>query len=324
MIENLNQEKHTENLDQPEIVVVGSVNLDFVVEVESIPVTGETVIGGDLSFIPGGKGANQAVAAARLGRRTAIIGRVGDDSNGLILRKSIESAGVAVDGLLTTNDTPSGAALIAIDANGDNAIVVSPGSNNRLSADDVTQHNHLISSASAVLLQLEVPLTTVEAAVRCASGIVILNPAPVPKTPLPTALLKKVTILVPNQTELARLAGYDNPTVVDRHTAVQLARRLATETVVVTLGADGAVVVTDTDAIHVAAPQVKVIDTTAAGDAFCAALADALISGASPAEATRWATQVGAATTTKSGAQPSLPTVAAVKEMYLVTTDTAT
>ena len=161
-----------------DIVVVGSVNLDFVVEVSAIPVTGETVLGGDLRRIPGGKGANQAVAAARLGRRTLMIGRVGDDDAGSTLRAALESASVDTVGLLTTGETPSGVALIAVDSNGDNTIVVSPGANGRLSAADVERQADVLAAVALVLLQLEVPLEAVAAAMDCARGIVVLNPAP--------------------------------------------------------------------------------------------------------------------------------------------------
>ncbi|MDE0268034.1 MAG: ribokinase [Acidimicrobiaceae bacterium] len=305
---------------ESEVVVVGSINLDFVVEVERIPTAGETVRGSDLRYIPGGKGANQAVASARLGRSTALIGRVGYDNSGALLKQSVKSAGVATEGLMTTPGMPSGSALIAVDASGDNAIVVSPGSNGKLSAADVKQHSNLLSTASVVLLQLEVPVEAVAAAVQCASSsIVILNPAPAPEEPLPNALLEQVDLLIPNQTEVAKLAGYDSPSdsdpVIDRSTAVQLARKLPTKAVIVTLGANGAAVVTDTESTHIPAPKVTALDTTGAGDAFCAALADALIDNASLTEATRWATQVGAATTMRAGAQPSLPTTAEVKEL---------
>ena len=303
---------------KPEVAVVGSANLDLVVEVETVPVAGETVLGGDLRRIPGGKGANQAVAASRLGRRVAMIGRVGDDDAGTMLRAAMESAGVDTACLLATGDTPSGTALIAVGADGDNAIVVSPGANGHLNSADVEGAAGVLSAAEVVLLQLEVPLEAVSAAVRCARGTVVLNPAPAPAATLPAELLDGVDVIVPNQTELATMAGHAGLSPiggVDPETAVALARGLPVAAAVVTLGAAGAMVVTPTDATHVPAPAVVPVDTTAAGDAFCGALADALVGGADLVGATRWAVRVGAAATLRHGAQPSLPTRADIEHL---------
>lgn len=302
----------------PEVAVVGSANLDLVVEVETIPVAGETVLGGDLRLIPGGKGANQAVAAARLGRRVAMIGRVGDDDAGRRLRSAIDSAGVDTASLLTAGDAPSGTALIAVGADGDNAIVVSPGANGRLSSADVEGAAGVLAAADVVLLQLEVPLEAVSTAVRRAGGTVVLNPAPAPVSMLSLDLLDGVDVIVPNQTELATMAGHAGLSPigdVDPETAVALARGLPVAAAVVTLGAAGAIVVTPTDATHVPAPAVMPVDTTAAGDAFCGALADALVGGADLVAATEWAVRVGAAATLRQGAQPSLPTPAEVESL---------
>ena len=301
-----------------EVVVVGSINLDLVVDVATIPVAGETVLGGDLRRIPGGKGANQAVAAARLGRRVAMVGRVGDDDAGSILRAALTSAGVDTTNLRTNHDTPSGTALIAVGANGDNTIVLSPGANGRVSAADVAEAADVVGAAAVVLLQLEVPLEVVAAAVSSARGLVVLNPAPAPAAPLPPDVLDGVDVLVPNQTELATMAGHAGLSAignVDPATAVALARGLPVAAVVVTLGAAGAMVVTPTEATHVPAPAVGPVDTTAAGDAFCGALADALVDGADLVGAARWAVRVGAAATLRPGAQPSLPTAAEVERL---------
>ncbi len=302
----------------PEVAVVGSANLDLVVAVETIPVAGETVLGGDLRRIPGGKGANQAVAAARLGRRVAMIGRLGDDDAATTLRSAMDAAGVDTTWLLNTDGTPSGTALIAVGADGDNAIVVSPGANGRVSSADVANTAQVLGAAAVVLLQLEVPLEAVEAAVRHARGTVVLNPAPAPSSMLPDELLDGVDVIVPNQTELATLAGYAGLSAigkVDPDTAVALARGLSVAAAVVTLGAAGAMVVTPTDATHVPAPAVEPVDTTAAGDAFCGALADALVDGADLVRAAEWAVRVGAAATLRPGAQPSLPTPLEVDQL---------
>ncbi|MYA74430.1 MAG: ribokinase [Acidimicrobiaceae bacterium] len=288
-----------------EIAVVGSANLDLVVEVPRVPLVGETVLGGDLSRIPGGKGANQAVAAARLGRSVAMIGRIGDDEGGRILRAALETDGVDTSHLTTTPDAPNGVALIAVGADGDNSIVVSPGANSRLSVAEIDAAGDVLGAAEVTLVQLEVPVDAVVAATESAGGIVVLNPAPAPSSPLPPKLLEAVDVIVPNQTELALLTGYNG--TVDASIAADLARQLPIPTVVVTLGALGALAVVEGEVSHIAAPVVDPVDTTAAGDSFCGALADALVRKEPIVDAVRWAVRVGAATTLRTGAQPSLP-----------------
>ena len=206
-------------------------------------------------------------------------------------------------------------------SDGDNAIVVSPGANARVSATDMERAVDVIAAARVVLVQLEVPVEAVAAAVRVAQGTVVLNPAPAPAAALPGPLLDAIDVLVPNQTELASLArhaGLSTSTAVDADLAVALARELPVAAVVVTLGAAGAMVVTPTDATHVPAPEVTPVDTTAAGDAFCGALADALADGADLVSAARWAVRVGAAATLRAGAQPSLPTRPEVDKLLSV------
>ncbi|MDE2754709.1 MAG: PfkB family carbohydrate kinase, partial [Gemmatimonadota bacterium] len=201
--------------------------------------------------------------------------------------------------------------VIAVGADGGNAIVVSAGANGRVNSADVKRAADVVEAAEVVLLQLEVPLEAVSAAVHRARGTVVLNPAPAPAAMLPPDLLDRVDVIVPNQTELATLAGHAGLSPiggVDPETAVALARGLPVAAAVVTLGAAGAMVVTPADATHVPAPTVTPVDTTAAGDAFCGALADALVGGADLVEATEWAVKVGAAATLRPGAQPSLPT----------------
>ena len=296
--------------------MVGSANLDLVVEVPRLPLVGESVLGGDLSRIPGGKGANQAVAAARLGRSVAMIGRVGDDEGGRMLRAALKADGVDTAHLTTTPDTPNGVALIAVGADGDNSIVVSPGANNRLSVDDVAAAADVLGAAAVTLVQLESPVDAVLAAAESAGGVVVLNPAPAPSSPLPARLLEEVDVIVPNQTELALLTGHDGP--VDAEVAARLAARLPVQAVVVTLGALGALVVVEGvegEVTHIPAPVVDPVDATAAGDSFCGALADALVRTEPMVDAVRWAVRVGAATTLRPGAQPSLPTPAEVASL---------
>lgn len=293
------------------IMVVGSANLDIVVPVPHHPAPGETVLGGDHSQVPGGKGANQAVAAARLGREVSFIGCIGDDPAGSVLRESLESAGVGTGALRVAMGAPSGIALITVAADGDNAIVVSPGANVILSPADIRQHADMLID-TVTLLQLEIPLETSIAAAQTATGIVILDPAPAPADGLPDELLAAVDIVAPNETELALLAGR-SVDAQDMDDVVDAARSLSVDTVVVTLGSRGAMVVGEVTA-HVPAPLVRAIDTTAAGDAFRSALGSELARGRDLVDAASFAVRVGAATTLRFGAQPSLPTAAEVNE----------
>jgi ribokinase len=255
---------------------------------------------------PGGKGANQAVAAARLGRRVAMVGCVGDDAAGRELLGSLAGAEVDTDRVRVVDGVPSGTAFITVGDDGENQIVISPGANARLTAADVAGAQPVLEAAAVTLLQLEVPLEAVAAAAAAAAGRVVLNPAPV--RDLPGELLAKVDVLVPNRVELAQLAGARPPSSVED--AATLAGRLPARAVVVTLGADGALVVEDGRVAHVPAVPVRPVDTTAAGDAFCGGLADALAGGASLQEAARRAVRVAAAACLRPGAQASLPTPA--------------
>ncbi len=276
-----------------EICVVGSVNLDIVIAVGHHPVPGETVLGGDRVELHGGKGANQAVAAARLGRRVALVGRIGDDDAGVRLRAGLVREGLDATHLVTDPDAPSGVALIAVDPAGENTIIVSPGANGRVGADDVTAAAAMLRDVRVALLGHEVPEAAVAAAAATAGGIVVLNPAPA--RPVPAELLQRVDVLVPNRGELAALAGRDGD-------PAQLAAEIG-GAVVVTLGAEGALVVADGRVERVAAPTVEVVDTTGAGDAFCGALAAALVEGADLVEAARHAVGVAARSVTRAGAR---------------------
>ena len=294
--------------DQPNVVVLGSANLDIVVPVPHHPATGETVLGGHHDRIPGGKGANQAVAAARLGARVAMVGRVGSDDAGTTLRTALQDAGVDCRHLAVDGQALSGLALIGVDRSGDNTIIVSPGANDRVGPDDVAAAAPLLASAAVTLVQLEVPTMAVEAAVAAALGKVVLNPAPA--FLLSAALLERVDVLVPNRIELAQLAG--SAEAGGLAAVEEMARGLPVPTVVVTLGADGALLVAGGDAVVLPAPPVEVVDTTGAGDAFCGAIAEALARGVAIDEATARAVHAGSLATTRQGAQPSLPTEAQV------------
>jgi ribokinase len=288
------------------IAVVGSVNLDIVIGVERHPAPGETVLGGDRTDLPGGKGANQAVAAARLGRRVSIVGRVGADAAGRGLRDGLRAEGVDVEHLREDPDAPSGVALIAVAPDGENTIIVSPGANGRVGPEDVQGASGLLGEAAVTLLQLEIPEDAVRAAAHAAGGTLVLNPAPARE--LDGDVLERVDVLVPNRGELELLAGPGDP--------ADAARRLAgPRAVVVTLGADGALVVDGDHVEHVRAHPVEVVDTTGAGDAFCGALADALARGALLTEAARWGVAAAALSVTRSGAQEGMPTAEAMRQL---------
>lgn len=295
-----------------DVVVIGSVNHDISVLAPRLPRPGESITGTDHFYGPGGKGANQAVAAARLGSPVAMVGRVGDDEHGAALVSGLRSEGVEVSAMGIDDDASTGIAVITIDAGAENTIVVSPGANMRLGPAHVREHAELIAGASVVLAQLEVPLETITAAAEIATGTFCLNPAPA--RAIPEQLLERVDVLVPNRSELALLAEGEEPTTGRQ--AADAARRLGHGgATVVTLGAGGAVLV-DADVITlVPAPDVDPVDPTGAGDAFSGALAHSLSRGGSLVEAVGWAVAAGAAATTRRGAQAAMPTADEVEAL---------
>ncbi|WP_210576687.1 ribokinase [Streptomyces sp. GESEQ-4] len=293
-----------------DLLVVGSANADLVIGVERRPAAGETVLGSDLTVHPGGKGANQAVAAARLGARTVLLARVGDDDHGRLLLDSQRAAGVDTVGVLV-GGAPTGVALITVDPSGDNSIVVSPGANARLTPPDVRIAASLFQASRVVSAQLEIPLETV---VEVARNVVdgsrfVLNPSP--PRPLPSELLAACDPLIVNEHEakviLGEAAVGDSP---EDWARILLAK--GPRSVVVTLGADGALVASKEGVTRVPSVKVNAVDTTGAGDAFTGALAWKLSAGASLVEAAAYAARVGAAAVTKPGAQESFPTAAEV------------
>ncbi|MFB7598432.1 ribokinase [Streptomyces sp. NPDC056160] len=293
-----------------DLLVVGSANADLVIGVERRPAAGETVLGSDLAVHPGGKGANQAVAAARLGARTALLARVGDDAHGRLLLDAQRAAGVDPAGVLV-GGAPTGVALITVDPSGDNSIVVSPGANGRLTPEDVRGAAGLLGASRVVSAQLEVPLETVVEAVRhLAEGSrFVLNPSP--PRPLPQELLDACDPLIVNEHEAkVILGGADAGDDPEDWARALLAR--GPRSVVVTLGGEGALVASAEGVARVPSVKVDAVDTTGAGDAFTAALAWRLGAGASLREAAAYAARVGAAAVTKRGAQESYPTAAEV------------
>ncbi|MGW2556135.1 ribokinase [Streptomyces sp. NPDC001635] len=295
-----------------DLLVVGSANADLVIRVERRPAAGETVLGSDLVVHPGGKGANQAVAAARLGARTALLARVGDDGHGRLLLQSQRAAGVDPAGVLV-GGAPTGVALITVDPSGDNSIVVSPGANARLAPEDVRAASGLLQASRVVSAQLEIPLETVVEVVRSLpSGTrFVLNPSP--PQPLPAEVLAACDPLIVNEHEARVIAGSELDGSPEDWAAALLA--LGPRSVVVTLGAEGALVATGEAMTRIKSVKVDVVDTTGAGDAFTAALAWRLGAGSSLPDAAAYAARVGAAAVTRPGAQESFPTAEEVESL---------
>ncbi len=297
-----------------DVLVVGSANVDLVIGVERRPGAGETVLGSDLAVHPGGKGANQAVAAARLGARTALLARVGDDANGRLLLESQQNAGVDTEGVLV-GGAPTGVALITVDPSGDNSIVVSPGANGRLTPEDVRAAGPLFHASRVVSAQLEIPLESVVEVVRhLPSGTrFVLNPSP-PQA-LPVEVLAACDPLIVNEHEARVILGGET---IGDDPAEWVRELLASgpKSVVVTLGSEGALVASaEEEAVRVASVKVDAVDTTGAGDSFTAALAWKLGAGASLAEAAAYAARVGAVAVTRRGAQESFPTAEEVEAL---------
>lgn len=285
------------------IVVIGSVNSDLVVRGPRIPLPGETVTGGTFLRAEGGKGANQAVAAARAGADVTFVARVGADELGQVAVAGLADEGIDVRHVRQDPDLSTGVALIMVDEAGENAISVAPGANARLSVDDVEAARADIESADVLLAQLEIPLAAVEraAAIASAAGVtVILNPAPA--RPLPDSLMAVVDVLTPNEGEAAYLSGAARPAA-----AASKFLDLGVTNVVVTLGATGALIVNEDRESSVPGFPVAAVDTTSAGDAFSGYLAVSIAEGLDLARAVRRACAAGALATTVHGARPSLP-----------------
>ncbi len=292
------------------ILVVGSANMDMVVSTGRFPKPGETVLASDFGMYPGGKGANQAVASAKLGGRVSFLARMGRDMFRDRLFESLESEHVDVSHVLVDEEASTGIALITVDDSGQNEIVVVSGSNMKLSVDDMLANERLFDGAGFVMLQLEIPLETVVRAAhlgRDSGALVILNPAPAIE--LPDELLGVVDVLTPNESEMELLTGRS---VTDRDTAVEAARSLidrGVQHVMLTLGSRGALHVTAGDVRAYPAYRVESVDTTAAGDAFNGALAVALSRGDAMPSAVTFANAVAACCVTGKGAQTSMPTL---------------
>lgn len=289
-------------------VVFGSINIDLVAKTPRLPVPGETLLGKEFSPTPGGKGANQAVALARLGVTTHMVGRVGGDSFGEQLLSSLQTAGVQTNDVLVDETVSSGIAAIAVDDRGENQIIIVPGANGRVDATDVERLTKLLPSASVLLLQLEIPLDAVLAAAKAAqqAGVtVILDPAPV--RTIPDELYKLIDIITPNEIEAGELVNLTVNEPQSAAAAAAVLRQKGVKNVIVKLGDRGVVCATESETFFVPAFAVTAVDTVAAGDAFNGGLAASLVAGLALRQAVVWGAAAGALATTKSGAQSAMP-----------------
>lgn len=295
---------------QKKIVVIGSSNTDMVIKSDRLPKPGETILGGNFLMNHGGKGANQAVAAARLGGNVSFVCKIGNDIFGnetieMFRKEKIDTSYVGI-----TSQEPSGVALINVDKKGENCIVVASGANGTLSVEDIQNAEPAIKQASIVIMQLETPMDSVIYAAQMAknNGItVVLNPAPAPNAPLPDELLAHVDILIPNVTEAEIITGMS---ITDEESVKEAIHRISAKgikTVIVTMGSKGALAYENNEFIHVPAFKVEAVDTTAAGDTFCGGLCVALSEGKKLKEAVLFASKASSISVTRMGAQVSIP-----------------
>lgn len=290
------------------IVVIGSCNTDMVVKSERLPQPGETILGGTFMMNAGGKGANQAVAVARMGGDITFVAKVGQDVFGQQALAGYKKEGIHTHHIFTDPDQPSGVALISVDGHGENCIVVASGANATLAQADIDRAHDDIAQAEIVLMQLEVPIETVEYAAKVAhkKGVkVILNPAPA--QPLPDTLLRTLYMIIPNRTEAEILSGIAVTDWESARKAADIISSKGVETVVITLGSMGALIKDGPRYCEVATPRVAAVDTTAAGDTFCGALCVWLSEGMELEEAVKKASRCAAITVTRMGAQSSIP-----------------
>ena len=297
-----------QNCMKQKIVVIGSCNTDMVVSMERLPQPGETLIGGEFFMNPGGKGANQAVAAARLGGKVSFVAKVGNDTFGHGAMERYKAEGIGVEHVSVDEESPSGVALIMVDAHGENCIAVASGANARLSKEDIDRAQIAVSDADIVLMQLETPIETIEYAAHIAKNLgkrVILNPAPA--RALPDSLLGCLYMLIANETEAEFLSGTQITDMDSVARAADIICSKGVKNVVITLGAKGAFIKEGGTYHQVSGIKVKAVDATAAGDTFCGAVCVALAEGMGLAHAVEFANRCAALTVTRKGAQSSLP-----------------
>jgi len=294
---------------QAKVVVVGSLNMDLVTRAERLPRAGETLVGQSFATVSGGKGANQAVAAARLGATVSMIGCVGDDAYGPQLRDALLAEGIDCQAVTVAAGVSSGVALIVVDDNSQNAIVIVAGGNGCLSPEVLKGFDAVLQEADVIICQLEVPMETVGYTLkrgRELGKIVILNPAPA-SAPLPADWYASIDYLIPNESEASALSGLPVDSLASAEAAATQLMAAGAGKVIVTLGAQGSLFADGQGFAHFPAPKVKALDTTAAGDTFVGGFAAALAQGQSEAEAIRFGQVAAALSVTRAGAQPSIP-----------------
>lgn len=300
------------------IVVIGSSNTDMVVKTSHLPAGGETVLGGDFFMNAGGKGANQAVAAARYGNRVLFVAKTGDDLFGKQVLKSLKEDNIVTDYVFVDADHPSGVALITIDKDAENCIVVASGANMYLSPADIDIASEEIRKADVLLMQLESPIETVAYAAKMAAeaGVpVILNPAPAPAEPLSEELLKNLYLITPNRSEASRISGIEVKDMESAYRAAKAILNMGPKNVIITLGSEGSLLDDGSMPMRVEALKVEAVDTTAAGDTYNGVLASVIAEGRSLIEAIREANVAAAISVTRMGAQPAAPTRTEIAEM---------
>ncbi|WP_294627091.1 ribokinase [uncultured Bacteroides sp.] len=298
----------TVSIHKPKVVVIGSSNTDMVVKANRLPVPGETVLGGTFYMNPGGKGANQAIAASRLGAEVTFISKIGYDLFGLQALEIYKSEKINTEFIFTDQKSPSGVALISVDSFGENSIIVAPGAGRSLSEEDIHKAEGKIKEADIILMQLEVPIETAEYAAAIANKYgkkVILNPAPA--STLSDTFLKNVHTILPNRIEAEMLSGIKVMDVESAHRAAKTIGDKGIENVVITLGKDGAYVKERDNYVMIPAKQVETVDTTGAGDVFCGAFSVYLSKRHSLTEAVEFANAAAAIAVTRIGAQSAIP-----------------
>ncbi|MGB5593515.1 MAG: ribokinase [Crocosphaera sp.] len=297
------------------IVIFGSINMDMIAQTPHLPQCGETVVGTHFMTLPGGKGANQAVAAAKLGTLTYFVGRVGHDSLGTDLLKGLQDFRVNTQSVFIDQKSSSGVAMINVETSGENTIVVVPGANGNIDESDVNRLQKILPKTSLLLLQLEIPLKVVEMAAREAKKLgvtVMLDPAPAPDK-LPHSLYSLIDIITPNETEAAKLVGFPLTDEEKINQAADILLNQGVKIVVIKLGDKGAFYGTEKERGFVEPLTVETVDTVGAGDGFNGGMSAALDRGLVLKQALKWGSVVGALTTTKEGAQPALPDLKKVK-----------